>query len=79
MYGHTTKSVTQTPENWRRFLAPVFRAICKISGARNKHRHCIVSPLIYVRWCTSYLLAVTVKLFLFTRWQQCYCTSNTPI
>ena len=25
------------PENWRRFLAPVFHASCKISGARNQH------------------------------------------
>jgi len=67
------------PENWRRFLAPVFHASCKISGARNKHRHVLL-----VGWFTyvdvrSYLLAVIVKLFLFTRWQQCYCTSNTPI
>ena len=25
------------PENWRRFLAPVFHGSCKISGARNQH------------------------------------------
>ena len=25
------------PENWRRFLALVFHASCKISGARNQH------------------------------------------
>jgi len=25
------------PENWRRFLAAVFHASCKISGARNQH------------------------------------------
>jgi len=25
------------PENWRRFLVPVFHASCKISGTRNQH------------------------------------------
>ena len=39
--AHDTRSRNRrqkpAPENWRRFLAPVFHVSCKISGARNQH------------------------------------------
>jgi len=63
------------PENGHRFFMPAGKFL---APETNTATVLLVSWFTYVDVC-SYLLAVTVKLFLFTRWQQCYYTSNTPI
>jgi len=43
------------PENWRRFLAPVFHASCKISGARNQHGRIKSNQTFYLAIRSTYV------------------------
>jgi len=60
---------------WRRFFTPVAKFL---APETNIITVLLVGWFMYID-VRSYLLTVTVKLFLFTRWQQCYCISNTPL